>query len=106
MLALPSVICLAVTMNTFYQMKPDRYVNRKLYRDVTGEQNRQAVKEALKDDGYYRTEQMGSDDENAADLNRIWDVEQNITSIYSSAYNLNIRHFVRRHSDWKNRFGM
>lgn len=87
MLALPSVICLAVTMNTFYQMKPDRYVSRKLYRDVTGEQNRQAVKEALKDDGYYRTEQMGSDDENAADLNRIWDVEQNITSIYSSAYN-------------------
>ena len=57
MLALPSVICLAVTMNTFYQMKPDRYVSRKLYRDVTGEQNRQAVKEALKDDGYYRTEQ-------------------------------------------------
>ena len=88
MLALPSVICLAVTMNTFYQMKPDRYVSRKLYRDVIGEQNRQAVKEALKDDdGYYRTEQMGSDDENAADLNRIWDVEQNITSIYSSAYN-------------------
>ena len=86
MLALPSVICLAVTMNTFYQMKPDRYVSRKLYRDVTGEQNRQAVKEALKDDGYYRTEQKGSDDENAADLNRIWDVEQNITSIYSSAY--------------------
>lgn len=87
MLALPSVICLAVTMNTFYQMKPDRYVSRKLYRDVTGEQNRQAVKEALKDDEYYRTEQKGSDDENAADLNRIWDVEQNITSIYSSAYN-------------------
>ena len=87
MLALPSVICLAVTMNTFYQMKPDRYVSRKLYRDVTGEQNRQAIKEALKDDaGYYRTEQMGSDDENAADLNRIWDVDQNITSIYSSAY--------------------
>lgn len=88
MLALPSVICLAVTMNTFYQMKPDRYVSRKLYRDVVEEQNRQAVKEALKDDdGYYRAEQMGSDDENAADLNRIWDVDQNITSIYSSAYN-------------------
>ena len=46
MLALPSVICLAVTMNTFYQMKPDRYVSRKLYQDVVGEQNRQAVKEA------------------------------------------------------------
>ena len=96
MLALPSVICLAVPMNTFYQMKPDRYVNRKLYRDVTGEQNRQAVKEALKDDGYYRTEQMGSDDENAADLNRIWDVEQNITSIYSSAYNPDYQTFRQK----------
>ena len=97
MLALPSVICLAVTMNTFYQMKPDRYVSRKLYRDVVGEQNRQAVKEALKDDdGYYRTEQMGSDDENAADLNRIWDVEQNITSIYSSAYNSDYQTFRQK----------
>lgn len=97
MLALPSVICLAVTMNTFYQMKPDRYVSRKLYRDVVGEQNRQAVKEALKDDdGYYRTEQMGSDDENAADLNRIWDVNQNITSIYSSAYNPDYQTFRQK----------
>ena len=97
MLALPSVICLAVTMNTFYQMNPDRYVSRKLYRDVVGEQNRQAVKEALKDDdGYYRTEQMGSDDENAADLNRIWDVEQNITSIYSSAYNPDYQTFRQK----------
>lgn len=97
MLALPPVICLAVTMNTFYQMKPDRYVSRKLYRDVVGEQNRQAVKEALKDDdGYYRTEQMGSDDENAADLNRIWDVNQNITSIYSSAYNPDYQTFRQK----------
>lgn len=97
MLALPSVICLAVTMNTFYQMKPDRYVSRKLYRDVTGEQNRQAIKEALKDDaGYCRTEQMGSDDENAADLNRIWDVDQNITSIYSSAYNPDYQTFRQK----------
>ena len=97
MLALPSVICLAVTMNTFYQMKPDRYVSRKLYRDVVEEQNRQAVKEALKDDdGYYRTEQKGSDDENAADLNRIWDVDQNITSIYSSAYNPDYQTFRQK----------
>ena len=78
-------------------MNPDRYVSRKLYRDVVGEQNRQAVKEALKDDdGYYRTEQMGSDDENAADLNRIWDVDQNITSIYSSAYNPDYQTFRQK----------
>ena len=97
MLALPSVICLAVTMNTFYQMKTDRYVSHKLYRDVAGEHNRQAVKEALKDDdGYYRTEQVGSDDENAADLNRIWDMDQNITSIYSSAYNPDYQTFRQK----------
>ena len=97
MLALPSVLCLAVTMNTFYQMKPDRYVSHKLYRDVAGEHNEQAVKEALKNDGgYYRTEQMGNDDENAADLNRIWDAGQNITSIYSSAYNSEYQTFRQK----------
>ena len=97
MLALPSVLCLAVTMNTFYRMKPERYVSLTLYRDVTGEQNRQAVKEALKDDdGYYRTEQMGSDDENAANLNGIWVVDQNITSIYSSAYNPDYQTFRQK----------
>ena len=97
MLALPSVLCLAVTMNTFYQMEPDRYVSHKLYRDVVGEHNEQAVKEALKNDGgYYRTEQMGNDDENAADLNRIWDAGQNITSIYSSAYNSEYQTFRQK----------
>ena len=97
MLALPSVLCLAVTMNTFYQMKPDRYVSHKLYRDVAGEHNEQAVKEVLKNDGgYYRTEQMGNDDENAADLNRIWDAGQNITSIYSSAYNSEYQTFRQK----------
>lgn len=97
MLALPSVLCLAVTMNTFYQMEPDRYVSQKLYRDVVGEHNEQAVKEALKNDGgYYRTEQMGNDDENAADLNRIWDAGQNITSIYSSAYNSEYQTFRQK----------
>ena len=39
---------------------------------------------------------MGSDDENAADLNRIWDVEQNITSIYSSAYNPDYQTFRQK----------
>ena len=97
MLALPSVLCLAVTMNTFYQMEPDRYVSHKLYRDVAGEHNEQEVKEDLKNDGgYYRTEQMGNDDENAADLNRIWDAGQNITSIYSSAYNSEYQTFRQK----------
>ena len=69
--------------------------------DMEENSNNQAVerrmKEALKNDGgYYRTEQMGNDDENAADLNRIWDVEQNITSIYSSAYNPDYQTFRQK----------
>ncbi len=97
MLALPSVICLAVTMNTFYQMKPDRYVSRKLYQEVTGKHNRQAVKQVLKNaEGYYRTEQLGNDDKNAANLNRIWDMDQNMTSIYSSAYNTEYQTFRQK----------
>ena len=96
-LALPSVLCLAVTMNTFYQKKPDRYVSHKLYRDVAGEYNGRVVKQVLKsDDGYYRTEQVGNDDENAADLNRIWDTDQNVTSIYSSAYNSDYQTFRQK----------
>ena len=39
---------------------------------------------------------MGNDDENAADLNRIWDAGQNITSIYSSAYNSEYQTFRQK----------
>ena len=61
-------------------MNPDRYVSRKLYRDVVGEQNRQAVKEALKDDdGYYRTEQM--DENNAEHIS-----EQEIPKLFDAFY--------------------
>ena len=97
LLALPSVLCLAVTMNTFYQSKPKRYVSQKMYDHVTGEQKRNAIKQILReDDRYYRMEQIGNEDENAADLNRIWDIGQNITSIYSSAYNSDYQKFRQK----------
>lgn len=97
LLALPSVLCLAVTMNTFYQSKPKRYVSEKMYEKVTGESNEHAVKEIRKEDsGYYRMEQIGNENENAADLNRIWDMGQNITSIYSSAYNSEYQNFRQK----------
>ena len=97
LLALPSVLCLAVTMNTFYQSKPKRYVSREMYEDVTGKSNERAIKKIRKEDsGYYRMEQVGNEDENAADLNRIWDIGQNITSIYSSAYNSDYQKFRQK----------
>ena len=36
LLILPSVLCLVLTMNLFYQYKSDRYVSRQMYRKVTG----------------------------------------------------------------------
>ena len=97
LLALPSVLCLAVTMNTFYQSKPKRYVSRKMYASVTDEDKKRDIQNIRKDDsGYYRMEQIGNEDENAADLNRIWDIGQNITSIYSSAYNSDYQDFRQK----------
>lgn len=47
-----------------------------------------AVREVLaQEDGFYRIEQYGTSAENGANVNRIWDTGQYITSIYSSAYN-------------------
>ena len=96
-LILPSVVCLAVTMNLYYENKPKRYVSEHMYEKVTRKENEQAVKEVLNgDSGYYRMEQVGNEDENAADLNRIWNIGQNITSIYSSAYNLEYQMFRQK----------
>lgn len=39
------------------------------------------------DTGFYRIEQQGSDTENGANLNRIWDMGQYSSSFYSSTYN-------------------
>ena len=94
LLILPSVLCLALTMNLFYQYKSDRYVSRKMYRKVTGKETGCAIKGITKkEQGYYRIEQIGNDEENAANLNRIWDKDQNITSIYSSSYNADYQKF-------------
>ena len=41
-----------------------------------------ATDEAKKDGGFYRTVQLGNDDENAANLNRVWNTDQYISSIY------------------------
>lgn len=47
-----------------------------------------AIREVLaQEDGFYRIEQYGTSAENGANVNRIWDTGQYITSVYSSAYN-------------------
>jgi len=71
-----------------------RIESREFYEKVTDPAIGQAIGEILEEDrGFYRLEQVGSESENAADLNRIWDMGQYISSVYSSSYNKEYHEF-------------
>lgn len=72
-------------------------VSRTLYDRVTNEQIEAAIEETLSSgDGFYRMEQCGSMyEENMANVNRIWSMDQYISSIYSSSYHDEYRNFCR-----------
>ena len=72
----------------------DRMMDQAYYRNVTDPGGEELLEEAEeKDDtdasenGLYRTARIGNETENAANLNRIGNMGENITSIYSSCYN-------------------
>lgn len=65
-----------------------RMAERDFYNQVTDKKYVEITKEILeKEPGFYRMEQSGTLEEDAANLNRIWSEEQYISSIYSSTYN-------------------
>ncbi len=69
-------------------------VSREFYKSVTDSSIGELITKTLEsEEGFYRTEQLGSDVENAADLNRIWDMDQYISSIYSSSYHEGYQEF-------------
>ena len=71
-----------------------RIESREFYEKVTDPAIGQAIGEILEEDrGFYRLEQVGSESENAADLNRVWDMGQYISSVYSSSYNKEYQEF-------------
>ncbi len=96
LLLLPSVLSLALftgVLNTcenqtvdkeFYEAVTDEDAG-KLIREVTGKKEEQG--------GIYRTEQAGDAAQKAANLNRIHDMSQLISSIYSSSYNAGYQKF-------------
>ena len=96
LLILPSVLSLALftgVMNTFENQTVDREFYEavtdedagKLIREVTGKKEEQG--------GIYRTEQAGDAAQKAANLNRIHDMSQLTSSIYSSSYNAGYQKF-------------
>ncbi len=70
-----------------YHRGADRMLDKGFYRQITEEEIGKAVEWVLeKDKGFYRMEQLGTGTENAANLNRIWDMGQYVSSVYSSSY--------------------
>lgn len=83
----PPVLFLMLFGTTFHSAA-DRITSREFYEKVTDKCIKEIIEEQLKtEDGYYRMEQQGTEDENAANLNRIWGGTQYISSMYSSTYN-------------------
>lgn len=93
LLWLPACLCLFLFQNVYHPYM-DRAVSREFYEEVTDESIGTLMSDMLeREQGFYRMEQLGSTSEQAADLNRIWDMGQYISSLYSSAGNEGYREF-------------
>lgn len=91
-LILPIVFLFA--FGSVMHVEYERYLDPEFYEQVTDEQIGKIIQETAESEtGFYRIEQSGSNDENAANLNRIWDMDQYISSIYSSSYNQDYQKF-------------
>lgn len=90
---IPAVLMLFVS-NYAYGIQEDRPVKREFYEEATDADIGKLTAKAVQgEEGFYRTEQLGTDEENAANLNRVWDMDQYLTSVYSSSYNEDYRRF-------------
>lgn len=66
----------------------DKMIEPAFYEEVTNKQIGTEMEELTeKENGFYRMEQSGTTSENATNLNRIWNMQQYVSSIYSSSYN-------------------
>lgn len=94
-LLIPPVIFLAFFGNGYHR-EGEKYLDREFYGKLTDERLESLIeKTAGLEDGLYRTEQYGTAEENAANLNRIWAMGQYVSSVYSSLYNREYQKFRR-----------
>lgn len=94
MFLLVPVVAFLFLYGSVFHEKADRIESREFYDKVTDPATGQIVKEIIEEDpGFYRLEQVGNEEENAADLNRVWNMGQYISSIYSSSYNKEYQEF-------------
>lgn len=99
LLTIPMMIFLAV-FGSIYGNKYGTEVDSAFYEKVTDSTIGQAISDILdEDNSYYRISQIGYSNENAANLNRIWNIRQNISSIYTSSYNTDYQNFRQKTFD-------
>ena len=83
-----------ILFGTVYQIRADHMLDAAFYHQVTDKNIKKTAEQVLdSENGFYRTEQLGTDTENAANLNRIWSTDQYSSSLYSSAYNKDYQNF-------------
>lgn len=71
-----------------------RTVSREFYAEVTDPAiDERIAKITEAEEGFYRTEQLGNTEENAANLNRVHSERQYLSSVYSSSYNAEYQRF-------------
>lgn len=71
----------------FFHWKEDWLLDQAFYEKVTDREYAKKAEEVLREEqGFYRMEQSGTLEEDAANINRIWSMDQYISSIYSSTY--------------------
>lgn len=69
-------------------------VDKEFYTEVTDGELRELIEKTTEaEKGFYRMEQLGNEEENAVNLNRIWNIRQYVSSIYSSSFNTKYQQF-------------
>lgn len=72
----------------------DYMLSEERYEAVQAEEKKHVLEQIFKEDAsLYRIDQLGTGQENHDNINRILDIRQNITSLYSSSYNPDYREF-------------
>ncbi len=93
LLLIPALACL-VLINHAVNGEAGNLVQKEDYQEITDSVWQDAVCDALDGEtGLYRTEQSGVAKKRKDNVNRIWDMRQWTTSVYSSAYDTEYQNF-------------
>ena len=93
LLLVPALVCL-VLINHVVNGKAGNLVQKEDYQEITDSAWQDAVRDALDGEtGLYRTEQSGVAKKRKDNVNRIWNMRQWTTSVYSSAYDTEYQNF-------------